>query len=275
MQNELHSAGFIEETLHHECLLRRKCTERAISIGEIIGDLLSGVSGQLQFVEEPLSILQGKLSASPADKRLSISPREIGYSVGQFRSSRRRFAEPERNSGRLAVRIFDANHAGIDAQNLPRRVAELKDIAGQTFDGEIFVHRADERFGGFEDDAIIGVVGNRAAGRECEQARAAPAADAMIDGVVMNQRGASAAFGAETFGQHFHDAVEFFAREIAIRIGRAHKLEQIVLVPILGRTGSDDLLGEDVERFFGNLEAIEFAVANRCRNAATRPVHRG
>src|SRR5207237_607328 len=40
MQNELHPARFIEETLHHERLLRWNRPERAISVGEIIRNLL-------------------------------------------------------------------------------------------------------------------------------------------------------------------------------------------------------------------------------------------
>src|SRR5947209_6369334 len=40
MQNELHSARLIEEPLHHDRLLRRNRAERAISIREIICNLL-------------------------------------------------------------------------------------------------------------------------------------------------------------------------------------------------------------------------------------------
>jgi hypothetical protein len=43
MQNELHPARFIEETFHHERLLRRNRAERSIRVGEVIGDLLSSV----------------------------------------------------------------------------------------------------------------------------------------------------------------------------------------------------------------------------------------
>ena len=49
MQDELHSAGLVKETFHHQSLLRRNCAERAISVGEVIGDLLRGVGRQAAF----------------------------------------------------------------------------------------------------------------------------------------------------------------------------------------------------------------------------------
>ena len=70
--------------------------------------------------------------------------------------------------------------------DFPRRVAELKNIARHAFDGEIFVDRADECFARFHHHAVIAVVRNRAAGGQRQQARAAPPADAMVHGIVMN-----------------------------------------------------------------------------------------
>ena len=109
---------------------------------------------------------------------------------------------------------------------------KLKDIARQTFDREILIHGADKSFRRFENDPIIGVVGNRAAGSQSNESRPAPAAQAMIHGIVMNQRCAPATLGAKTFGKHFHDAVEFFAREISIRPGGTGKVEELSFIPI-------------------------------------------
>src|ERR1041384_644241 len=53
MQNKLHSARFVEEPLHHERLLRRNRSKRAIRVGEIIGDLLRRFRRQFQFSREP------------------------------------------------------------------------------------------------------------------------------------------------------------------------------------------------------------------------------
>src|SRR4030095_1045906 len=50
-------------------------------------------------------------------------------------------------------------------RDLPRRVAELKDVAGHALDGKILVQRSDERVFGLEHDAIVGDLGHRCAHR--------------------------------------------------------------------------------------------------------------
>ena len=60
-------------------------------------------------------------------------------------------------------------------QNPPRRVAKLKDVAGDRLDGEVLVQRADERLFRVEDDAEVGDLGNGAAGCLRQQPAAAPA----------------------------------------------------------------------------------------------------
>ena len=66
--------------------------------------------------------------------------------------------------------------AAGDLQDPPRRVAELKDVAGLALDGEVLVERADERVVRLEDDAVVGDLGDGAARGLREQPRAAPAA---------------------------------------------------------------------------------------------------
>ena len=58
-------------------------------------------------------------------------------------------------------------------------------------------------------------------------------------------------------------ASNFSRAQIAIRPGPAEQLEQRVLVPFVAGDGGDDLLGQDVERRFGNLDAVEHAAADR------------
>ena len=138
----------------------------------------------------------------------------------------------------------------------------MKDIAGNTFDREVLIDGTDESFCWFENDSIIGIVGNGAAGSQGHQPRAAPAAQPVIHGVMMNQRGAPAAFGAETFGQHFYDALEFCPREISIGPGGTSEFKKFRFVPILAGSCGDNLLRENIERFFRNDQAIQFAATN-------------
>ena len=148
-------------------------------------------------------------------QRFDFNP-QIGHSLGQFRRPGRCFTEPKRNSRRLPFCVFDTDDPGIDAQDSPRRVAKLKDVASETLDREVLIHGADESLRRFDNYSVIGVVRNRAAGSQGDQSRAAPAAQTMVYGVMMNQRRTPAAFRAETFGQHFNNLVELVAGQISI-----------------------------------------------------------
>ena len=100
------------------------------------------------------------------------------------------------------MRIGDTDGAALDPQNAIGLIAELKNIASQAFDREILMHAADELIVRLEKHPVIGVVGDRAAGGQRGQPRPAPAAQPVIDGIVMDQRAAPATPGRETFGKH-------------------------------------------------------------------------
>ena len=53
--------------------------------------------------------------------------------------------------------------------------------------------------------------------------------------------------------------VVLLAGEVAVRIGAAKDVEEGGFVPGLGADGGDDLLHEDVDRGFGDFEAVELA----------------
>src|SRR5262249_62363143 len=94
-------------------------------------------------------------------------PGELSIDIGaqiadrprQFVAARRRFPEPERNRRRRALRVRYPDDTRGDLQDLPRRVAELEDIAGVALDREVLVQRPDERVARVEDHAIDGDLG--------------------------------------------------------------------------------------------------------------------
>ena len=159
-----------------------------------------------------------------------------------------RFAAPERNRRRGAVRVLDAHAPGLDAPDAPRRRAEQEHVAGQALDREILVERADHRLVGLGQHEVLRVVGNRAARRNRRQPRAAPAAHDAVHAIAMEKRTAAAALGADALRQHVDDRVEIGARQIAIAVGAAHQREEIVFLPVLGRGHRHDLLRQHVER---------------------------
>ncbi len=140
------------------------------------------------------------------------------------------------------MRVVDPHAAGLDAQDPIRAVAQLENVAGEAFDGEVFVDGADDLPGRLEHDLVVGVVGNRAAGGQRGQARAAPAAQHAVDRVAMHVSSAMSPARAEAFGQRAHDVEKLVARQRRVRIGAPHELEQRVLTPLLGRDLGDDLL---------------------------------
>ena len=146
------------------------------------------------------------------------------------------------------MRILDADPALLHAQDAVGHISQLEDITLQTLDREILVHRADELRLRLENDLIVGVVGDGAAGGDGGQSRAAPSRDPMIDGVVMNERPVPAAARAVALGEHAQHFVELGALEIPIRIRAAQQRIQALLVPFAGRNLRDDLLREHVQR---------------------------
>ena len=174
-------------------------------------------------------------------------------------------ASPSQNGcRRLPVRVLDAHPSRLDAQDAVGDVAELEDVALQALDGEVLVHRADELRLRLEDHLVVGGVGDRAAGGERGEARAAPALDDAVDGVVVHERAVAAAARAVAFGEHAARARRT-RRACRSRYGqaRAHQREQLVLVPLARRDFGHDLLRQHVEGLAGHAQPVELAAPHR------------
>ncbi len=165
----------------------------------------------------------------------------------------------------------------MHAANAPGRISEEENIAAQTFDGEVFVHGADHGAFRLGDDGVERVIRNRAAAGDGGEAAAAASAEAMIDLIAMQVGAVAPAARGDAIGKHRDDFVEIVALEIAIRKRAAHEREEIVFLPIFGGAGGHDLLRENVQRSFGNFDAVEFAVADGAnqRGAFQKLIARG
>ena len=120
----------------------------------------------------------------------------------QLVAAARRLAEPERNGRRLALRVLDAHHAALDAQDAVARLPSWKMSPARLSTAKSSFTRADDVVLGLEHHLVVGVVGDGAAGGERGQPRAAPAAQHAVDRVVVDQRAAPAAPRGEALGQH-------------------------------------------------------------------------
>ena len=188
VQHELHAARFVEEALEDQRVLRRQRAERGAAFGEVADGLLGR-----RLARRPDSVISQSIAASCRWRRVEPSiDRGANSLTARESSSLRAGASPSQNGSVGGAPCASATRTtpGPTCGDLPRGVAELKDVAGVALDGEVFVERADERVLGIEHDAVVGLFGNRAAGRDRQAPRAAPAAHAAVDFVAMDQRAA-------------------------------------------------------------------------------------
>ena len=132
----------------------------------------------------------------------------------------------------------------------------------EAFDGKILVDGADDRAFRLRNYGVEGVVGNRAAARDCREAASATAAHASIHSIAMQVGAIAATARGDSFRKHFDDCVELRALEIAIGISATNTREKIVFLPVFSRTHGDDLLRENILRRVGNFDAVEIALSN-------------
>ena len=257
VQHELHAARFVEEPLEDERPLRRNHAERAVSLGEIRKRLVGGVQGQARLRREPRNEI---LPAEAGSREPRIHRRaQVAHRARQLVAPGRRLPEPERNVGRRAMRVGDADRARAHLQHTPRRVAELKDVARHRLDREVLVQGADERVARIDDDPVVRDLGDRAARGLREQPRAAAAAHQAVDFVAMDQRGAAAAPRREAVRRHREHGVEVASLEVAIRPRAAHEREQLVFGVLAAARFGDDLLREHVQRRIVRDDRVQFA----------------
>ena len=109
----------------------------------------------------------------------------------------------------------------------------MKDVAGETLDCEVFIYGADHAIGRLEHDGVIRSVGYRTARNDRRKPRAFPAAQAVIDHVVMQIRASTASSSCEPFGEHADHSIELGALEISIRVSAMDHFEHRVFGPFI------------------------------------------
>ncbi len=157
------------------------------------------------------------------------------------------------------MRVFHPHRSAFHPQDAIGMIAELEHIAGQTLNGEILVYAADKNVFGFQQNLVIGIVGNGTARGQRRQPRSSASTQHMIDAIMMDERAAPAQPRAEAVAQHVHDLREILAGQGAIRPGAPDHLEQPVLAPLPCCGFRNDLLREHVQRILRNAEPVELA----------------
>ena len=182
------------------CIPPDSSKKRSSTIVFCVGSVPSAARAAARYCDELLRRRCGELELARriVERGRIVEPRLDVFAQPRHRRRKlvgaaRRFAEPERNRRRLALRVVDANAPGFDPQDPIRRVAELEDVPGEALDREILVDGADELARGLEHDVVVGGVGYRAARCDGGEPGAAPAAQHAVDGVAMDVRRAMTA----------------------------------------------------------------------------------
>ena len=202
----------------------RQAAQRGKGSGQVLDQLLGGGRGDADLVGSQRRAVMPDRSSPQLRSR---APSADATRRRKFVAAARCLAEPERDGGRLAARVLDPHDATLDAHDAVGGVAKLEHVAGQALDGEVLVDAADRLVLGFQQHLVIGVVGDRAAGGQRGEPRTAPAAQHVVDRVVVNKSASPAAAGGKTLRQHFYHGSEVLAgqgRDTARRDGTVRRV---------------------------------------------------
>ncbi len=198
VENELLSAAFVEEALGDERRFGGNGSEDGATVDDVGDELESG-----GVVEEALALEEGdgvgdfvvlrsiglrcawiprlrsetrgtQICGCHAAGALVDLAAEVAYAVAEDRGALGGFAFPEGDAGWGSVGVLYEDLAGgVDALDAPTRVAEEDDVAGGAVDGEVLVERGDLDVLGLEHDGEDRRIGDGAAVRDGDAARAA------------------------------------------------------------------------------------------------------
>ena len=263
VDDELHRAGFIEEAFDAQDGGGGQEAERDLRMQKVLGKLACGAGVEFHFAAKPVdgaaqACFDG-LAAFALGEALRQGFAQTRHAGGKFIAAPRRLADPERDRGRCALRVFHAQPVGFHLQDAIGRVTKLEHVAAQAFDREILMYRADNRAGRFQHHEVISGVGNGAAGAERGEPGAASGAQGSVHGIAMQIGAARAAPCGETIGEHANHVGECFAAKVAIRCSAVEKREQRILAPLPACNLCHDLLRQHVDGLRRHDQRVQLA----------------
>ena len=237
VDDELHAAALVEEALEHDAALRRHGAERRARPRR-----RTRRSAPRRRAGRAAPHSARATRPSPSRSALVAQVARSRPTSSRVRAGR--LAEPERDAS-AAAPFASATRTmpGLDAQDPPRRVAELEDVAAVRLDREVLVDGADERALGLEHaPGSRRCPGSRRRTVSAVRRARFVAHDAAVHAVAVEQRAAARRCAA----RRPRRSPRARGRGTARRGGTASK--SVVLVPGLGDARGDDLLRQDVER---------------------------
>ncbi|MNS21026.1 hypothetical protein D3C72_527800 [compost metagenome] len=257
MDDQLGTAGLIEEALHHQRVLRGQGAEHFAGAGQVVEQLAGGGFAQFEGTLQPCQHL-GLVVVSQLLVDLRLQP---GHRGRQLVAAPRRLAQPERDGRWQAMGILHPHPARLDPQDSIGGIAKLEDVAGDAFHGEVFVDAADVQRLRFEQHGVVGVVGDGAAAGQGGQLAAAAATQGAAHRIAVQVGTAHALAAVVALGEHAQQGLVMLLVELGVGRGLAQAVEQGLFVPGLVAGFGDDLLGQHVQRRPGNVQFIQLAPA--------------
>ncbi|MNI32170.1 hypothetical protein D3C73_860750 [compost metagenome] len=251
------TAGLVEKSLHQERVLRGQGAQCQKRPGQVVDQLLGTGEVQAEGAGQPLE--GGLQIAGGGAQQLIDVPLQARHGERQLATAPRRLTEPERNGRRLTLCVLDPDFAGLDPQDAVRSVTQLEDIAGNAFHGKIFIDAANVQALGFEQHAVVGIVGNGAAAGHGGQPTAATGAQCTGHGVAVQERAANTLTSVVAFGEHLQQRLIVLVIESGVGRSPAEHVQQRLFVPFLATDLGDDLLGQHVQRREWNVQDVELA----------------
>jgi hypothetical protein len=253
-------ADFIEEAFQDQVVLRRQGAQGGVSGAEVLRQLVR--CGQGQSIV--LCQLRARLIQPAGRKGCLDLGVQTGDRLGQGVAAPGCLTQPERHARWRCACVRDVDLSGFHPQDAIGAIAQLDDISGQTFEGEILVQRADAQAFWLQYHVVIEQVGYGAAVEQRAQASASPGSQPSGDGIVEQVGAAPSVPRADAFREQGQHLLEVAPCQRPIGPGCGDLPPQVGLADLAARGDfGHDLLGEHVQRTGRHPDLVQRAGLHR------------
>ena len=138
VDDELHSAGFVEEALEHQRIDRRQTAQHGLGGCEIFDELLPRPQFDAETLHGVVDGSSDSLAGHLGQQRLDGFP-QPRHCRGELGRAGRRLAEPERDAGRLTLGVLDPDAARPGRAGCGQARCQAGEAPPEALDREILV----------------------------------------------------------------------------------------------------------------------------------------
>ncbi len=255
VDDELHTAGVVEEPLQHQALLGGRDAEGGSGHGQVVDDHGGRRVIDARRLDQPPP---GAVGIAGDEVLVDAAP-QLRHLLGQLCGPSRSLPQPERDRRRRVTCIPHPDDAGLHLADLPRVGAEQEDVTRHRFHGPVLVDGADQGVVGLGHDPVVAGLGDGASRGDGRQPGALASPELAIHRVVVEVGAPATSTRLDAVRDQPDHLVEPGPVELDVRRRPSHQLVQLAGRPLLGRHLGDDLLGGDVEGETRQLDGVETA----------------